>query len=336
MTVSTPPAQASEGTRFAPRRLCHINKYVGDLSTSLAFYRDLCGLTVVFDEPGVGASFLSNGNSHHDLALMQVSGEALVGRDGKVQKAATRGTSPGLNHLAWEMRTERELVLAIQAAPEHHITVERLLDHLISKSAYLSDPDGIWHEFYSDSTRQWRELYTQMEDQLISAQWEPDLETASAESNIDEEADLVPVADAAMRSLRTSRAAVVVSDLAQSVAYYAEGLGIHPKVVSLEDGFAVLGGHLGYADLLLLQQRDAEPVGLHHFGLEVENEAELEAGARRLEEAGVTIVDDVRSPAGRAIVVRDPDDGLVEFFVVGDTPPWEVRPTTDAQRSFLL
>lgn len=337
MSVSTTRTSPSQARHFAPRRLCHINKYVGDLKKSLTFYRDLCGLSVVFDEPGVGASFLSNGNSHHDLALMQVSTEELVGRDGNVQKSASRGTTPGLNHLAWEMRTERELVLAIEAAPMHGIKVERLLDHMISKSAYLSDPDGIWHEFYSDSTREWRELYTQMEDQLISAQWEPDLDSASDESNIDEDADLVPVDGAAMRALRTSRAAVVVSDLENSLNYYSAGLGIQPKALSREDGFAVLGGGLGYADLLLLQQQNpAEAVGLHHFGLEVENEAELEAGAARLEAAGVEVVDDVRSPSGRAVVVRDPDGGLVEFFVVGDTPPWEVRPTNDAQRSFLL
>lgn len=336
MSISTPPA-ARQGTRFSPRRLCHINIYVGDLQKSLSFYRDLCGLTVVFDEPGVGASFLSNGNSHHDLALMQTSSEALVGRDGKVQKAATRGTEPGLNHLAWEMRTERELVAAINAADQHGVHIQRLLDHLISKSAYLSDPDAIWHEFYSDSTRQWRELYDEMEDQLISAQWEPDIATASDESYIDEGADMVPVENAAMKSLRTSRAAIVVSDLAQSLNYYSERLGIDAKVTSYEDGYAILGGRLGYADLLLLQQLDpAEAVGLHHFGLEVENEAELEAGAERLERAGVSIVEDVRTGAGRAVVVHDPDGVLVEFFVTTDTPAWEVRPTTSAQRSFLL
>ncbi|GAA1697552.1 dioxygenase [Mycolicibacterium murale] len=335
MSRSSPASTAIPAT-FSPRRLCHLNIYVADLARSLAFYRDLCGLTVVFDEPGVGASFLSNGNSHHDLALMQTSSDNLVGRDGKVQKAATRGTEPGLNHLAWEMRTERELVAAIAAAPAHGIKVDRLLDHMISKSAYLADPDGVWHEFYSDSTREWRELYAQMEDQLISAQWEPDLEAASDESNIDDEADLIPVEHAAMRSLRTSRAAIVVSDLAESVRFYGDGLGIHSKVTSVQDGFAILGGHLGYADLLLLEQQESEPVGFHHFGLQVADEAELEAGARRLEEAGVPIVDDIDSPAGRAVVVRDPDGFSVEFFVATDTPPWNVQPNNTSQRSFLL
>lgn len=323
--------------RFEPRRLCHVNLYVGDLRDAVTFYRNLCGLTIVFDEPGVGAAFLSNGNSHHDLALMQASGAELVGRDGKVQKAATRGTTPGLNHLAWEMRTEKELVAAIAAAPQHGLEIQRTLDHLISKSAYLSDPDGVWHEFYSDSTKQWRELYQRMEDQLISAQWTPDLEAASAESFIDEDAELAPAKGAAMRSLRTSRAAVVVSDLAQSLDYYTRRIGLQIRIHSAGDGFAILGGRLGYADILLLQQQNpGEPLGLHHFGLEVESEAELEAGARRLGEAGLTTVHELRTDAGHAIVVHDPDGRSVEFFVVRGASPWDVRPTTDTERSFLL
>lgn len=333
-------SRADASPLFAPRRLAHVNLYVGDLDACLRFYRDVCGLTVVFDEPGVGASFLSNGNTHHDLALMQVSSQSHVGRDGHVQVSAERGSAPGLNHLAWEMRTEADLVAAIAAAPRHGVEVRRLLDHLISRSAYLADPDDVWHEFYSDSTDRWRELYVEMTDQLISARWEPDLEAASQVSFIEEDAPLVPHDGAAMRSLRTSRAAIVVSDLAASVAFYGERLGIRALAVvpgdGAAEGYAVLAGSLGNGDLLLLQQRDGDALGLHHFGLEVADDAELDAGLRRLAAAGVPVVEELRTAVGRAVVVRDPDGRLVEFFVAGGTSPADARPADARERELWL
>jgi catechol 2,3-dioxygenase len=328
---------AKPTARFEPRRLCHVNLYVGDVAAAVAFYRDMCGLTVVFEEPGIGAAFLSNGNSHHDVALMQASTVELAGRDGQVQVEAGRGTTPGLNHLAWEIATERELVAAIAAAPEHGVKVERLLDHVISRSAYLADPDGVWLEFYSDSTADWRGVYRQMENQLISARWSPDLDTASDISNITENARLTPVEDAAMRTLRASRAAIVVSSLDQSVGFYTQQLGLGLRTLSAEHGFAILSGRLGLPDLLLLQQQEpSEPLGLHHFGLEVGSEAELDEGARRLEAARVVIAEELSSPAGRALVVRDPDDRLVEFFVVGQGDPWNLEPKDGKQRMYLI
>src|SRR5262245_47037561 len=101
---------------FAPRRLAHVNLYVGDLGASVEFYRDVCGIEVVFAEPGIEAVFLSNGNSHHDIALMQASDREHLGRDGEVQVSAERGRLPGLNHLAFEVESEAALVDAIEHA----------------------------------------------------------------------------------------------------------------------------------------------------------------------------------------------------------------------------
>ena len=75
--------QSWQGVRFGPRRLAHGNFFVRDVETSLDFYQRVCGLTLVFREPGIQAIFLSNGNSHHDVALMGISTEARIGRDGQ-------------------------------------------------------------------------------------------------------------------------------------------------------------------------------------------------------------------------------------------------------------
>ena len=106
MATQLAQPQSWEGIKFGPRRLAHGNFFVRDVEASLDFYQRVCGLTLVFREPGIQAVFLSNGNSHHDVALMGVSAEARVGRDGQVQVPRGRGTLPGLNHLGFEMATE--------------------------------------------------------------------------------------------------------------------------------------------------------------------------------------------------------------------------------------
>lgn len=49
------------------------------MEDSVDFYLNVCGLTLVFREPGIQTVLLSNGDSHHDIALMGVSAEARIG-----------------------------------------------------------------------------------------------------------------------------------------------------------------------------------------------------------------------------------------------------------------
>jgi catechol 2,3-dioxygenase len=324
-------------TRLRPRRLTHVNLYVGDLAANVTFYREVCGLDLLFEEPGVDAAFLGNGNSHHDLALMQASEKEMVGRDGAVQVEAARGTVPGLNHLAFEMVNERELVEAIEGAPDNGLKIERTLDHLISRSAYLYDPDDVWLEFYADCTKDWRGVYATMHGELISARWEPDATTASEVANFDDEAKFTKLADAALATRRTARAAIVVSDLSRSVAFYSNKLGLATLARSNSQGFAIMSGTLLLGDLLLLQQRsESESLGLHHFGLEVADAATLERGVQTLTERGVEVIERVSTSSVTALVVKDPDGRLVEFFVRGTRDPWTVAPGDDVERMYLL
>src|SRR5688572_20971671 len=96
--------QMRAAVNFSPRRLAHANLYVRDLEESERFYVDVCGLNVVFREPAIHAIFLSNGSSHHDVAIMEVS------RDAKPGDGERRRAKPGLNHLGFEMENEKALV----------------------------------------------------------------------------------------------------------------------------------------------------------------------------------------------------------------------------------
>lgn len=325
MTDLAPDATGSAWPtiHFDPRRLGHVNLFVSDLEASFAFYHDVCGLELAFDETELFARFLSNGNSHHDLAIMEATGRSLVGRDGEVQITGTRGSGARLNHLAFEMDSEAQLVAGIRRAHAADCTIHSLYDHLISRSAYLPGPDGVEVEVYADSTLAWRELYASLGTGLMSARWELDADRPPSEDPLfTTELDHRPVPGALAQPLRTARAAVVTSDLDDAVAYYEQVVGLHTLEQDLGEGrWAVLGGRLGLPDLLVLQQLADEPLGFHHFGLELASLDELSATEARLADAGVAVARTVEHARKRGIVLRDPDGMAVELFATIDAGP---------------
>ncbi len=325
---------------FRPRRFGHVNMYVGDLDESYAFYHDLLGLEFAFDEPGLDAKFLSNGNSHHDLALMQSSARELVGRDGLVQKSSRIGAAPGLNHLAFEMPTEASLVAGIRRGEEQGLKVHRYYDHLISRSVYLPDPDANELEIYSDSTPDWRELFESLGDQLLSARWTPEADgPPSEEHNYVEVLDHRPVPGALVQPLRTANATIVVADLERSVNFYESVVGLTELEADHGDGrWAILSGTLGLPDLLVLEAREGDPIGFHHFGLELPDAAEVDAAAARLADAGVPVERTVDHARKHSVVVLDPDGVPVELFArpAGSGSVAFTSVVDDTNRSFLL
>ena len=309
-------AGAVEPAVFAPRRLAHVNLWVRDQRTSLEFYRDVCGLRPVFDEPGIGAVFLSNGSSHHDLALMQTMAVDRVGRAGQVQIPASVGNHPGLNHLGFEMENEAALVRAHRAATvAGHRT--RTVDHQISRSVYLHDPDRAYLEFYTDVQENWRMIYQRAENQLLTTDWQPGAEQPGA-APPDERPHYavdppVEYGTGHVRPRRTARAVLCVADLATSLAFHTGLLGLRLVHHDQVGASAVLTGTLGLPDVGLVERPEA--VGLHHFGLELADDAELERGTARLAASGIPIVHEIDAPGKHGVVLRDPDGTLVEFFV---------------------
>jgi catechol 2,3-dioxygenase len=84
---------------FRPRRLGHANLFVSNYEQATEFYKSVVGFEEVYRQPDNQASFLSNGNTYHDLALTDIR-----------SKYAAKGQKPGLWHLAFEVETEQELV----------------------------------------------------------------------------------------------------------------------------------------------------------------------------------------------------------------------------------
>ncbi len=119
----------------------HVVLKVSSLDTALAFYVGVLGLREVARRDfGEGPMvFLSAGNSHHDLALVEAG------------TTARRDDTPGLHHVALKVGDSRtELAAAKQHLDSHDVTVHMVLDHRVSQGIYVSDPDGNLLELYVD------------------------------------------------------------------------------------------------------------------------------------------------------------------------------------------
>jgi catechol 2,3-dioxygenase len=247
---------------------------------------------------------------------MEASSKTLVGRDGEVQKSSRRGTEAGLNHLAFEMATESLLVEGITRARAAGFPIESTYDHLISRSVYLLEPDGLSLELYADSTSDWRGLYASLGTELLSARWEPGAHgPPSRTPRYVQTLDHRPVADAVARPVRTARATLVVAELETSVVFYQQVIGLDILEADLGDGrWAILHGSLGLPDLLVLEQQAGQSLGFHHFSLELSGVEELDATITRARRRGVPIVRTVEHGLKRGVVVEDPDGVPVEFY----------------------
>jgi len=129
------------------RALGHVVLKVADLQRSEAFYNGLLGLPVCarFDQDGMKMTFFTLGN-HHDLAVMEVSGE----------EAAGGANATGLHHVAFcignqiaELVEARDQLVAAGHTPAP-------IDHDVTKSLYLDDPDGNNVELYVDVSQAWK------------------------------------------------------------------------------------------------------------------------------------------------------------------------------------
>jgi catechol 2,3-dioxygenase len=125
-------------------RVGHVVLKVSELERAVAFYRDVLGLREVargtFGAPMV--FFSTTGDNHHDLALLEVGPTAP--RPG--------AQAVGLYHVALKIGDSLDALRAARAHLEAHgITRLSLVDHRVSQSIYLNDPDGNGLELYVDA-----------------------------------------------------------------------------------------------------------------------------------------------------------------------------------------
>jgi catechol 2,3-dioxygenase len=307
-------SSVAESVRFRPRRLGHANLFVGDLERSMQFYNEVCGLEVVRREPGIKAGFLSNGNTHHDVGLIQAARVARVGRAGHVQVSAGRGHEPGLNHLGFEMENEARLVEAYGRARAAGVEIHRTTDHQVSLSVYLFDPEANLIEFYADVTQDWRRIFRPEKEDLVSGPWTPGERAPSSEPKYSVDPEIRRVADAVFHPRRIVHAVLLVRDFDAALEFYTEVAGLEEVAGDRDHPLAVLRGTASTNDLVLAGTRENEPTGLHHIAFEVTDERDLDAAEAALRGAGVEPEFRVDDRTKRSTFVRDPDGIQVELY----------------------
>ena len=121
------------------RKLGHVVLKVRDAQQAKDFYTRVLGLQVAYEDRQRGMVFLSFGTEHHELALFQLA-------TGEPPEA----TQPGVHHIAWQLGSFAELQAAHRELVELGIPVEATVEHNVTRSVYLFDPDGNRVELYCD------------------------------------------------------------------------------------------------------------------------------------------------------------------------------------------
>jgi len=310
-TAVQPISTSKNEGYFRPRRLGHVNLYVGDLERAMDFYKRVFGIEEVYRTPANGGGFLSNGNTHHDVGFL----------DGNTDMAKARGAKPGqLNHLGFELGSEVELVEDYERAVKDGYKFMRTADHDIAHSVYHKDPDGFVYELYSDVVYDWRNQRSGIVTKP-KPNWTPGLTPPIAEPLYHVDPEIRRLDNAIFHIERASHATIVADDIDATVAHYTRIVGLQVLGRGKGDSFVVLGGSCGERSLIVVPASKTRPASYHHVGMPVADPADLAKSVERAATEGIEIEADITHAGRRAVLVRDPEGFLTQVYSDFDGEP---------------
>ena len=289
---------------FRPRRLGHANLFVSNYERSADFYTAVVGFEEVYRQPDNQASFLSNGNTYHDLALTDIH-----------SKYAAKDQKPGIWHLAFELETEAEMVDGYNRAREAGVPFSFVMDHDVARSLYQNDPDGNMVELYADVEKDWRAVRHGV---IIKEKpkWVPGVTSVPlTEPNYPQHPDLVKLDKSIFHPKKVTHVALIADKYEEMFAYYVDVVGLTPLAGDRSTDFAVLKGEASSGDVTLYRKSSGLEKGLHHVGFEVWSDDDLKASVASLKTKGVAVEREIDHPARHSVMIRDPDGLRLQFFV---------------------
>lgn len=302
---------------FAPRRLTHVNLWVSDLQSAVSFFRDVCGIQLILHEPTILAAFHSNGNTHHDLGVVEITkGRDRLVHDGAIRIPKTRGINPGLNHFGWEMEDEAQLVDVYKRLRRQSRAIPRLSNHIISRSVYVNDPDGQMNEFYADTIPDWRDAFNLDLGDLVATAWDPEATPPATGKFYPVDPKITYVADAPLKTVKLTGASVGTRRYNEMVEFYAliGGFGVMQTTTGGRRQ-AELFGRLGNPDLVLFEVGDHEKPGLRTFSFMLDHNTDFDRAVSDVTKLGGA--PQIVETGDRRSLVLDAPDNLfkVEFYV---------------------
>jgi len=274
-------------------RLGPVQLTVTDLDRSTHFYERAIGLRLQRREGrevGLGAG------GEELLVLVEDPG------------ARPPGRHAGLYHVALLHPSRLELARAAQRLLITGTPITGASDHGISEAIYLPDPDGNGIELAADRPReQWGDL----SDPTVSGPRPLDLHGLLT---LVEGAEQEPYADP---DLRVGHLHVHVGDVEGALAFWRDLIGFEVMTRFPSAAFVSAGGYHHHLGLNTWRGEGVPPapegiVGLRHWTIVLDDEAELDAVRERFAAAGVDHgLDDGR------LTARDPWNIAVELTAAG-------------------
>jgi catechol 2,3-dioxygenase len=292
---------------FSSRRLGHANLWVSDYERAYDYYRNVVGFDHAYIQPDNKASFVSNGNTYHDYGLIDVR-----------STYAKPGQKPGLNHFAFELRTEAELAAGYRRAKQAGIKFVSMQDHDVAHAVYLLDPDSNEVEVYADVVADWR---TARSGVVIKEK--PPYVPGESSKAIEEEfypknPKILVVEKALFHPKKVAHISLVTKDFEGMVNFYTRVVGLVPYARDSNGKFIILRGSVSQGDLVLHRNAATTQPGLHHVGIEVLDEAGLDRAKAALPGKRITIDSEVDHPARRALTIIGMDGIRTQFFINRD------------------
>ena len=292
-------AQSAEAeTEFVMSGPVHLD--IVDKDRSVSWWRDLVGLELIADDG--------------DAAELGIDGEALIVLRATASSPVHRGYS-GLYHLAINLPDESAFAQTLARLMSIGARLGTT-DHVVAKSIYLGDPDGIGLE-----------LTVELPERVKSIEWSPteqhpeilDAEGRSRQGleELDVDAVLAKLPAGELPSSLPSGTHVghvhlKVPDLDASFGFYRDRLGLIPNNYVPVIGY----GDLGTGDFRVhrvavntwtgvgLPPRPRDMAGMDHYTLRVDSMHRLQQMVVRLDDAEpVNFGFIARDPAGNAFML---------------------------------
>ena len=129
VTVGTGWDNRAAGQAAAPRKLAHIVLRTSHKRPLMAWYRDVLGARIVFENDFIG--FLTYDDEHHRVAVIEMPGLSPVDR-----------MTAGLHHVAFTYGGLQDLLDTYCRLKAIGITPDHSINHGPTTSMYYRDPDG--------------------------------------------------------------------------------------------------------------------------------------------------------------------------------------------------
>ena len=310
---------------FRPRRLGHANLFVSDYVEAQKFYHSVAGIQEAYRQPDNRASFITNGNTYHDFGLTDVA-----------SPYAPKGQTPGLNHIAFELETEVDLVEGYNRAVAAGVKFSHTRDHDVAHSLYIRDPDGNMVEIYADVIREW---WTNRQGTIIKKK--PDYipgvtSVPTSEKNYPIDPKITVIPDAAFHSQRVTHVALVTDNFEDMYHFYVDIVGLKPLAGDSKSDQAVLTGTCDVGDLTLFRKRPGLEGPLHHVGIEVADAEDLKNGLSILAARGIPVERAIDHASRSAVTVPDSSGIRLQFYVNRDWKAGMISQIKSEDAPYLL